>query len=585
MTVSTAPARTADSGSPPSAGHRQRKTSRLHPILRNLRGRTGWYVVASLLAFVVIAPVLRYYSMAFENGAEAIRSIADIPRIGTTILNTVVLAAGSTVMAVVLALILAKAVLHVPRRWRRVASLVPMLPLVIPASAAVIGYVFIFSPSVGYGNVLLRHLPFLSGMEEGPINVYSMPAMIVITGLDLTGIIFTLVYARLQEIRGPLEAAAQLAGASGLKSFTTITLPLLRPSLIAGIVVAFLLGLGQFTVPLLLGARTGIDVITTEIFRTREDYPIDYALTAALGLPLLIVGLLSIVLQRVATGDQRRYITQSGAGGQVSEKTSVWALVLVLAYGAFAVLLPILAIVLVAFSPFWNGDLASTTFTLEHVKAGFSDPAVISSVLTSAGTAVAAVLIALPLGFIAALAMTGPFRAPRLAQYAMDASFLAPLAVPRAVLGIIILFVFLQPPFNMYGTYALFVVGYVFIALPFSLRAQQGSLVGVHPSLFEAAQISGAGRLRTIFEIALPLTRAGMAAAATMMMVILTHDFAVSIMVRSPGNNVMGTLLYEYWDNGVYPQVAVMALIMSMVTAVGLGLTILFGGRSALERI
>jgi iron(III) transport system permease protein len=555
--------------------------------MKRPRGRAGsavWYVVAALMVFVVITPVVKYYALALDDGGAAFGRLPDIPNIGRTLWNTLLLASAATAFAVVMALALAKAVLHVPQRFRAVASLVPLLPLVIPASASVIGFVFIFSPTVGYGNWLLRQLPFVNG-ADGPINVYSVPAIIVIAGMDLTGIVFTFVYARLKEIRGPLEAAAHLSGASSWRSFTTITLPLLRPSLVAGIVVAFLLGLGQFTVPVLLGTRIGFDVITTEIFRTREDFPIDYALTAALGLPLLVVGLLSIVLQRVVIGDQRKYVTQSGGGGAVSTKSSVWALLFVLAYGAISVFLPLLAILLVAFSPYWNGDLTAIEFTMRHVESGLGNPEVVSSVITSATTSLAAVWIALPLGFIAALAMTGPFRAPRIAQYGLDLSFLAPLAVPRAVLGLVVLYVFLQPPFNLYGTYTLFIVGYVFVALPFALRAQHASLVSVNASLFEAARVSGAGKLRTIFQIAVPLTRSGMTAAATMMMVILSHDFAVSIMVRSPGNHVMGTLLYEYWDNGVYPQVAVMALIVTFVTSIGLGITLWVGGRSALERV
>lgn len=566
------------SHTPPSSAGKVRAS-----MLRNRQ--IGSYLFAAALAFAVLWPIAQYYSSAFANGGQALKDLFDLPGIGTTIRNTFVLAAGSTIIGAVLALALAKAVLHVPRRWRTFASLVPLLPLVIPATAAITGYVFVFSPEVGYGNTLLRKLPFFSDLDSGPFNIYSMPAIILITGLDLSAIIFTFVYARLREIRGPLEAAAKLAGASGWKSFMTITLPLLRPSLVAGTVVAFLLGLGQFTAPLLLGTRPGIEVISTEIFRAREVFPIDYALTAALGLPLLIVGILSIVFQRVAVGDQRRYVTQTGGGGGITERSTVWSLVFIFIYAFFAVVLPIAAIILVAFSPFWNGDLASMEFTMRHVQEGLANPQISSAILTSLGTSFTAALIALPLGFFAALALTGPFRAPRPVQWLLDVCFLAPLAVPRAVLGLVVLYVFLAPPFNLYGTYALFVIGYVFIALPFSLRAQHGSLIGVSGSLFEAARISGASRMRIIKDIALPLARAGIIAGATMMMVVLTHDFAVSVMVRSPGNNVMASLLYQYYDNGVYPQVAFMALVMIVITAAGLGLTLWIGGRSALERV
>jgi iron(III) transport system permease protein len=566
-------------------GREEPRRSAVLAFLRRRAGSASWYTIAVVIALFVGAPILIYFVQAFSDGAKGIKGLLSLPNLGGILLNTVMIASGATVIAALLAVILAKAVLHIPKRFRGVASLVPLLSLVAPPIATVIGWVFIFSPTVGYGNVLLRQLPWFQGITEGPLNIYSMPAIILITGLDLTGVIFLLVSTRLMEIRGPLEAAARLAGANGIKAFITVTLPLLRPSLISGAVIVFLLGLGQFTAPLLLGSRHGIDVITTKIFQLRETYPVDYATTAAIGLPLMIMGVLAVFIQRFAIGDQRKYVTQSGAGSGVPEKTSWWALVVVVLYGLVAVLGPLTAVFLVSISPFWSGDLSSVQFTLEHFAKTLSDPGVGGSVLTTLVTSLIAIAISLPIGFIAALGTTGPFRAPRWVQIILDLTFQAPLSVPRAIIGLIVLFVFLRPPFSLYGTIWMFVIGYIFIVLPFSHRSMQGSLLGLNASLFEASRITGAGYFRTILNIALPLSGRGMASGAALMLVLLSHDFAVSVMVRSPGTQVMGTKLYEFWENGVYPEVAVMSLVMTIVTAVVLAITLAIGGRSALRTL
>jgi iron(III) transport system permease protein len=153
------------------------------------------------------------------------------------------------------------------------------------------------------------------------------------------------------------------------------------------------------------------------------------------------------------------------------------------------------------------------------------------------------------------------------------------------VLGVAVLYTFIRPPFGLYGTRWIFIIGYLFIVLPYALRAQQGSLVGISGSLFEASRVSGGGYIGTIWNIALPLMRRGIAAGATLGLVLLSHDFSVSVMLRTAGSNVMGTLLYEYWENGGYAAVAVMAVIMSVVTSVILGLTLWIGGRSALKSL
>lgn len=562
----------------------QPTSDRAVAFLRRLLGPTAIWIAVAALAVAVLAPLVVFYARAFEDGAAPIREVLQLPTLGSILLNTVALAVGSTVVAAVLAVGMGVLVMRTPLRLRGIAAFLPQLPLVVPPVAMIAGWTFLFAPRVGYGNSLLRELPFWSHLEEGPVNVYSMTAIILITGLDLAGIVFALVYARLNEISGNLTAAARLSGAGAVRTFATVTLPLLRPALVAGVVVAFLLGLGQFTAPLLLGSSAGIDVLATEIFRIREQYPVDYGATAALGLPLLIVGIASIVIQRRVVGDQRRYVTQ-GAGGSSGSQPSRWCFAAVVGYALVTTVLPLAAIALVAFSPFWTGGLSLSDLTTEHVRSAFENPLVLQSIQTSLTTSVLAAAIVLPLGFGAALILSGVIRAPRGVVAVLDFTFLAPLAVPRALLGLAVLFVFIRPPFALYGTVALFVIGYAFIVLPFSLRSQHASLISVHPSLFEASRVCGAGQLRTIVAIALPMARRGMAASLAIMVILLSHDFAVSVMLRSPGNQVMGTLIFEFWEGGGYPQVAVMALIMSAVTAALLGVTVWVGGKSALSHL
>lgn len=541
-------------------------------------------VLATALAVIVLAPLVAFYSRALSDGGAPIRGLADIPNLTAILTTTIVLAVGCTAVAAVLAVGLALLVMRTPMRWRGVAAFLPQLALVVPPVAMIIGWTFVFAPRVGYGNVLLRKLPFFDQMDQGPVNIYSLLAIVLITGLDLAGIVFALVYARLNEISGNLTAAARLSGANALRTFMTVTLPLLRPALVAGLVVAFLLGLGQFTAPLLLGGPAGLDVLATEIFRMREQYPVDYGATAALGLPLLIVGILSIVLQRRVVGDQRKYVTQAGGTGS-STRSSKAAFPLILGYAVITTGIPLVAIAGVAFSPYWSGDLIPASLTTEHVDATLSNPQVAEAIVNSLTTSSLAAALVLPLGFLGALVMSGIVKAPWLVHVILDVTFQSPLVVPRALLGLAVLFVFLRPPFSLYGTLLLFVIGYAFIVLPFALRSQYSSLISVHPSLFEAARVCGANELRTIAAIALPLARRGMAASLAIMLILLSHDFAVSVMLRSPGNHVMGTVIYEFWETGSFPQVAVMALVMSAVTAALLGMTIWIGGKRALSSI
>jgi iron(III) transport system permease protein len=567
----------------PVDSRRHRPTPQRGGAPSRLRSPATWYTFAAALAFVIVWPVLLFFARLFEDGGSAFRRVVAIPGIMNTLLTTVSLAAGSTIMGAVLAVALAAATFRMPARMQSFASLAPQIPLVIPPVAFVYGWIFLCDPGVGYVNNLLRRLPLLNGLEEGPIDIYSTPGIIAFTGIEMTGMIFAFVYPRLLEINGSVEAAARVAGASSLRSFMTISFPLLRPGLIAGIVVAFLIGIGQFTAPLFLGTRENIKVISTEIFRLREHFPIDYALTAALGLPLLVFGISAIVIQRRLVGDQRRYITQSSGRG-MTRKTSVGATVFVLAYAVLVVGMPLIAIVLVAFSPFWDGDLTNLRFTLDNFVTVLDEPDFGQSIANSLVASALAAFIVIPLGFVTALALSGVVKAPKPVVKTLDFIFIAPLAVPRALLGMVVVFVFIRPPFSLYGSLALFVIGYAFIAMPFALRSQYSSLIGVDKSLFEASRVAGASQLRMILTITLPIARRGIAAALALAFVMLTNDFAVSVMVQAPGQQVMGTLLYQLGQEGAAPEVAVMSLIITFVTAAILAITArIGGGKSALE--
>ncbi|MDA6565704.1 ABC transporter permease subunit, partial [Escherichia coli] len=104
-------------------------------------------------------------------------------------------------------------------------------------------------------------------MDSGPIDVYSTPWIIILTGFGLTSFVYLFVSAGMQNISSEHLEAAQISGSSTLGVFFRVVLPLLRPSLVYGGGIALLLGLGQFTGPLLLGQISGVKVLTTEMYR------------------------------------------------------------------------------------------------------------------------------------------------------------------------------------------------------------------------------------------------------------------------------------------------------------------------------
>ena len=108
-----------------------------------------------MLAYFVLGPLVRLQSKAFADGAAGYRTAFTADRIGRTIAYTVGLALGSLAIALVLGTLLAWAATRLPPKLR-ILRVVPVLPIVVPAIASVVGWAFLLSPRPGYLNAALR---------------------------------------------------------------------------------------------------------------------------------------------------------------------------------------------------------------------------------------------------------------------------------------------------------------------------------------------------------------------------------------------------------------------------------------------
>lgn len=553
-------------------------------VRRKAIPQAGWIVLAVGVGFLVLWPILQLQWRAFVDGGSAFARVMALPRIGTTLQTTIVLAILSSVLAVFIGTLLAWCASMLPERVRRIGEVAPLLPLVVPAVAAVTGWIFLLSPKVGYLNMILRKLPGMGGMEEGPFNIYSVTGIIIITGLLLSSFVYVFVFTGLKNMGQELEAAAAACGASPTMRFFTITLPLLRPSIIFATGVVFLLGLGQFTAPLLLGRTAKIDVLTTEMFYLTERYPIDFGLGAALGFPILAIGLLVVLVQKLALGEQRRFVVVSARSRYNVRETRPWAAVVIGIYLLVTTVLPLLALIYVSISPFWSGSLVVPEFTLRHWTSVLKNVGLVDAIWTSVKTSVIGIAILIPLGFLMAFALLQSTRIIRPARMAIDLFATLPIAVPASLMGFGLLFVYSQPPIQIYGTNAVLVVTYVTLMIGHSTRLQFTTLVGTGQEFLEASRASGAGALRSLFYVLLPMCRKGIAATAALTFVLLFHEFSASLMVRSARTQVIGSVMYDVWAGGVYAEVAVLALIMVVVTVIGVLIAGWLGGTDSVQR-
>jgi iron(III) transport system permease protein len=551
--------------------------------LNRIAPRVGILAFIGAIGYLTVYPLIRLQYLALAHGGRSYTDAYTRAGEWQTIRDTLYLGVGSLAIALVVGTGLAWAATALPRQLRML-RVVPILPIILPPLAAVLGWSFLLSPHPGYLNQLLRHLPWWSGFQ-GPFDVYTIPWIIIITGLALASFIYLFVAAGLENINQELIEAGYVSGSSRPAVFFRIVLPLLRPALVYGTGVALLLGLGQFTAPLLLGQNAGVNVLTTDMYVQTEQIPPQYGLAAAIGSPLLVFGVLILFVNRILLGNHSRFVTHGGKGGFKPAARGSWSgAILVVLYGLFTTVLPIAALVIVSLGRFWSGTVDPSKFTLETWRTVLHASGVQPAIWNSIELSVIAALITLPIAYISALFLRKQ-REHRIVGPILDFVIAMPLSIPAVIFGVGFLLTYTHKPFVLYGTRWVIVLVYITLMIPFATRMLLSGLAALGDSYMEAARVSGAGLLRTHATILLPLLRPTIGGASALMFILLSHEFAASLLVRAPTVNVMGTILYDFYQNGGYPLVAAISLIMVGVTTAGVLVALALGGSETFKKL
>src|SRR4029077_8106019 len=207
----------------------------------------------------------------------------------TVLFRSVRIAATVTLLALALGYPLAYYVsFHAPRRKDLLYQLV-----IIPLWASYLVRGYAWKTILGSDGVLNGFLQFLH-MTQRPVEffLYSPFAVILTLTHIYTPFTFLPIYASLEHVPRNLIEASHDLGASPWSTFRRVVLPLSLPGVLAGATFAFVLTLGDFLAPLLVGGPSGIMIsnIVVSLFGAAYNWPLGAAIS--LCMLLLVMGLL-----------------------------------------------------------------------------------------------------------------------------------------------------------------------------------------------------------------------------------------------------------------------------------------------------
>ena len=526
----------------------------------------AWLVLVPLIFMVwqsVLSPQTAMTAARFtlDNYRRAYAN-ADTARL---FVNSLQFALGSAALAFFFGTLLAWINERTDTPFKSLFFALALVPLIIPGILFTVSWIFLGSPKIGILNLALR---FAFHTDAVFINIYSIPGMIWVDGLHYSPVAFLLMSSAFRSMDPSLEESAMMSGANVVQIAWRVTIRLAWPATAAALIVLFVRALESFEVPTLLGLPVGIEVYTSAIYNAIHSYPSRIGLASAYGLTLLVITSVCIYLNaRIATRGSR-FSTVTGKGyrprvisiGRWRYATAA----IFFTYVALVIVLPFLVLLWSSLQRFYSVPTlaALKNLTLDSYRTVLAYPAigtaVWNSIVLALGSATLIMLVTSILCWIVVRTKL-PGRA------LLDNLASLPLVFPGLVLGLAIMVCYLALPIGVYGTIWIMLIAYVTRFLPYGMRYNTASLLQVHKELEESAAMSGASLATTFGRIVLPLLKPGLIAGWIYIVIVSIRELASSILLYSPGTEVVSVTIWEMWQNGQYVELSALGVMMILV--------------------
>ena len=536
-------------------------------LLAAFVGGAAAILVLYPIAFLLQASLSVGDPQARPPEAYGLDNYADLPRYAHIFGNTVMVAVGATVVAIVVGFVMGWILSRTDVPGRGVLEQLMALPYYVTPLMGALAWSLLGSPSGGFLNQAWR----AAGGSGHLIDVNSPWGIAWVMALFEGSVAFVMIGAVMKSMDPALEEASQVVGAGRTRTMLKVTLPLVIPGVLGATVFVFAEMLGSFSAALVLGLPSRFYVVTTAMYQLVSQYPPRFPTAAAMGVSLFAVMFAMIWLYRRIVG-RGHYATITGKAFRprvMRVGRLRWALLaLCLLYLVVAVVLPVLTLFSASVQRLATALLPlRANLTLANYATALSLDAVRSALWNSLLLGVATA--SLGVGVMALLSWL-IYRSRLPGAGVIEYVLMFPQAVPRLVFAFGMLWAWLIFPLPVYGTLWLLLIAYLTVFLPLGLRTISGVILQVDRSLEESAQMCGAPwgyRMRTV---TLPLLRPGLVAAWLLLFIASVRELGASILLMGPKAKVITPAIVESWFSTSTELTAAMALLQTLAVAVAL---------------
>ncbi|BCB89422.1 ABC transporter permease subunit [Phytohabitans suffuscus] len=439
-------------------------------------------------------------------------------------------------------------------------------------------------------SMLARNFAWILLMQDGgviqwllqPFGHLTLLGSTLAVGISMTQVLLPFLvlpmYSAMEQIDRRLMAAGQSLGATRARSFRKIYLPLSMPGVVAGLSLVFVLALGFYVTPALLGSTRNAMIAQVINVRTKE--LLDFGGAGAMGVLLLAVTLLVLGLSRRLAGQQGTAVAAAGApaarnrdrGNQPSE-VRPWLKVYTVVV-AILLVAPTLVVVPMSFSSGRTFQFPPKGWSLQWYERLFTSPEWTAAIFNSVQVGLFTAVFATVLGTTAAMGLAR--LAPRW-RGPLNGFLLSPLIVPHILVALVVFAAFLQVGLN--GTLFGIILAHTAMAIPFVVIAVTARLQGMDARLTGVAASLGATPFSTFRRVTLPLLLPGILSGAVLAFVTSLDEVVIALFLQAPGAITLPVQMFNSVTVQIDPTISAASSLMVVLVSVPILLAQVAGAR------
>ena len=470
-----------------------------------------WGLLIAILIFLVASPLVRLLLSSFQEAETGRFTLANfVEAYGNlrhlqALWNSLELGVGVALLAGLFGVPIAWAISRTDMPAKSFVRVMVLGAFIMPPYLAAISWILLAGPNAGWLNKIWMGV---TGADHGVVNIYSMAGLILVVATASFPYVFVFTNSALDLVSSEMEDAANILGAGTLRTIFRVTLPLVFPAILGGLIISFLEAIALFGAPALIALPAHFHVVATQLWQFFE-YPVKVEEAAAYAMPLLFITIFMFWLQRSVLG-RKGYTAVTGKGGERRIiRLRAWRWVM---FG-YALFICSLSVLLPYIGPGASGicqSLGAWLLARQSDSRQFPISAVRAQPSPERGSQ------HLPICWRDRVRGDRPVACHRLCREPQTCAVeqRAFLSLPwrrssfrESCWRSRFYAAYAPPPLALYGTATILILGFTTRFLPIAYASSAAGIRSINPEMEEAVRILGGGRLTAIRRVLAPLLK------------------------------------------------------------------------------